>query len=140
MSMCKCWQFQVTSNRVIEECCPTQVRYALHIIFLLFLLISVIHLFCRTCFSRLRYSYPFSHPSVSMFVRPYARPFTIYVDPSIYVHSNDLFSETNAPMVLKFHMWHGLRMRKLSLVENPRCLQNGWVYLAEILPGSLVGL
>ena len=30
----------------------------------------------------------------------------IYVNPGIQVHSNDLFSETTARMVLKFHMQH----------------------------------
>ena len=36
----------------------------------------------------------------------YVNPSKIYVNPDIYVHSNDLFSETTAPMVLKFHMQH----------------------------------
>ena len=34
----------------------------------------------------------------------YIDPKKIYVNPGIQVHSNDLFSETTAPMVLKFHM------------------------------------
>ena len=36
----------------------------------------------------------------------YVNPSKIYVKPGIKVHSNDLFSETTAPMVLKFHMQH----------------------------------
>ena len=36
----------------------------------------------------------------------YVNPSKIYVNPGIVVHSNDLFSETTAPMVLKFHMQH----------------------------------
>ena len=36
----------------------------------------------------------------------YIDPSQIYVNPGIEVHSNDLFSETPAPMVLKFHMQH----------------------------------
>ena len=36
----------------------------------------------------------------------YVNPTKIYVDSTIQVHSNDSFSETTAPMVLKFHMQH----------------------------------
>ena len=36
----------------------------------------------------------------------YVNPSKIDVDPGISVHSNDLFSETTATMVLKFHMQH----------------------------------
>ena len=36
----------------------------------------------------------------------YVHPSKIYVDSGSLVHSNDLFSETTAPMVLKFHMQH----------------------------------
>ena len=36
----------------------------------------------------------------------YVSPSNIYVDPSIEVHSNGLFSKTTAPDVLKFHMQH----------------------------------
>ena len=39
----------------------------------------------------------------------YVNPTKIYVDPDHCVHSNDLFSETIAPMVLKFHMQHDKR-------------------------------
>ena len=34
----------------------------------------------------------------------YFNPSKIYVNPRIYIHSNDLFSETTSPMVLKFPM------------------------------------
>ena len=36
----------------------------------------------------------------------HVNPSKINVNPGIYVHSNDLFSETTAPMILKFHMQH----------------------------------
>ena len=36
----------------------------------------------------------------------YVNPRKIYVNPGVQVHSNDLFSETTAPMILKFHMLH----------------------------------
>ena len=36
----------------------------------------------------------------------YADPSKIYIDPRIEVSSNDVFSKTTAPMVLKFHMQH----------------------------------
>ena len=36
----------------------------------------------------------------------YVDPSKIYFDPDIQVHSNDLFSKSTAPMVLKFHMQH----------------------------------
>ena len=34
----------------------------------------------------------------------YVNPSKIYVNPGIEVHSNDVFSKTTAPMILKFHM------------------------------------
>ena len=42
----------------------------------------------------------------SEILKIYVNPSKIYVSPGIQVHSNDFFSETTAPMVLKFHMQH----------------------------------
>ena len=39
-------------------------------------------------------------------LKSYVNLSKIYVDPGIKVHSNDLFSEITASMVLKFHMQH----------------------------------
>ena len=47
----------------------------------------------------------------SQWQKVYVDPSKNSVDPSIQVHSNDLFSETTAPMVLKFHMQHNLTAR-----------------------------
>ena len=45
-------------------------------------------------------------------------PCKIYVNPGIYVHSNDLFSKTTSPIILKFHMQHdkaaGLQKNKIQ--------------------------
>ena len=37
-------------------------------------------------------------------LKMYDNPSKIYVDHGIYVHSNDLFSKSTAPLVLKFPM------------------------------------
>ena len=48
----------------------------------------------------------------------HVKPSIIHVNPGIKVHSNDLFSETIAPMILKFHMQHdkaaGLQKNKIQ--------------------------
>ena len=53
----------------------------------------------------------------------------IYVDPGIEVHSNDIFSKSTAPMVLKFYMQHdkSFRMIKFWLVGNQK-----WLLLLKI--------
>ena len=52
----------------------------------------------------------------------YVDPKKYYVSPVIYVHSNDLFSETTAPMILKFHMQHdksaGLQKNKIQFARE----------------------
>ena len=49
-------------------------------------------------------------------------PSKIYVNPGIKVHSNDLFSETTAPMILEFHMRHdkaaGLQKNKIQAARE----------------------
>ena len=48
----------------------------------------------------------------------------IYVNPGIKVHSNDLFSETTASMILKFHMQHdkaaGLQKNKIEAARESK--------------------
>ena len=65
---------------------------------------------CRTCFSKVQYKFPI--------FRPFIFPITIYVNPSIQVHSNNFFSEINLSVVLKFHMQHdqtsGLKNTKIQ--------------------------
>ena len=39
-------------------------------------------------------------------LKMHVKPSKIYVNPGIKVHSNDFFSETTAPMILKFSMQH----------------------------------
>ena len=39
-------------------------------------------------------------------LKMYVNPSKIYVNPGTSVHSNDLFSETTAALVLKIHMQH----------------------------------
>ena len=48
--------------------------------------------FCRTCFSKVRYRHPVFCPMVRMSVSPSVFPSSIEVNPSILVHSDDLFS------------------------------------------------
>ena len=52
----------------------------------------------------------------------YVNPSKIYVSPGIRVNSNDLFSETTAPMILKFHMQHdkgtGLQKNKIQAARE----------------------
>ena len=59
--------------------------------------LSNYHRFYHTCFSKLQYRRPAFHLSV----RP---QFTS--NPNIYVHLNDLFSQTTASMNLKLHLQH----------------------------------
>ena len=70
-------------------------------------------------------------PELGDRLKIYVNPSKIYVDPGIEVHSNDLFSETAAPMVLKFHMQHdkaaGLQNNKSRLVRNKK-----WPLLLKI--------
>ena len=90
--------------------------------------------------------------------QPSISPFTMYLDPSIYVHLNDLFFDTTAPTVLKFHKQNdqtaGLQTGKIQPGQGPMMatdtksststkvqffLQNGLECLAEILTEVLVG-
>ena len=55
----------------------------------------------------------------------YVNPSKTDVDPGFKIHLNGLFSETTAPMCLKFYMQHnqtsGLQNdKKFGMVENPR--------------------
>ena len=54
----------------------------------------------------------------------YVNPSEIYVEPGISVHSNDLFSQSSAPLDLKFKsktkLQGGFSMTKFSLVENKK--------------------
>ena len=79
---------------------------------------NIPHIYCCTCFSSVRHR----HLVFRMSGRPSVFPFTIYVDPGFEVHLNDFFSETTAPMNLKFHMirLQSFRPVKVSLVENPK--------------------
>ena len=61
----------------------------------------------------------------------YVNPSKIYVNPGIYVHSNDLFSETTAPMVLNFHMQHD-KAAGLQNDQIPAGWESRWLLLLKI--------
>ena len=63
----------------------------------------------------------------------YVNPKKFHVDLGIYVHSNDLISETTAPMILKFHMQPSMtRLQGFSKIKFRLLGNQIWPLLLKI--------